>query len=95
MAVCSLAISVTTRYSSPETAPASLVKASRCGSSLEPLRQRLTDDAANWIPPVIVSSPLEEPASYPPVAAEKPAVADPSFASLLYYRPPPFSDFLR
>jgi hypothetical protein len=92
MAVCSLAVSVTTRYCSPETAPSSAVKA-RCGSSPERGRQRLTDDAANWIPPVIVSSPLEEPASYPPVAAEKPAVADPSFASLLYYRPPPFSDF--
>jgi hypothetical protein len=94
MAVCSLAISVATRYSSPETAPATSAKASRCSSLQEHGRQRLTKDAADWIPPVIVSWALEKPASYPPVVAEKPAAANPSFASVLFYRPPPFSDFL-
>ena len=94
MAVCSLAVSVATRYSSPETAPASTVKASRCYSSQEHGRQRLTKDAANWVPPVIVAWLLQEPASYPQITVETPAVANPSFASVLYYRPPPFADFL-
>src|SRR5215469_7766796 len=72
MAVCSLAVSVATRYSSPETAPASRVAASRCHSSEDPGRQRLTKDAADWIPPVIISWLMQEPASYPDVAPERP-----------------------
>jgi hypothetical protein len=95
MAVCSLAIRVATRYSSPETAPASTVKASRCDSSQEQRgRQRLTKDAENWIPPIIVTSALPEPASHLHIVTDGPAIANPSFASVLYYRPPPFSDLL-
>ena len=93
MAVCALTIRVATRYGSPETSPATGVKISRCYSAPEHGRQRLTKDGENWAPPLIVSSPLQQPASYSQLAVEAPAVANPSFASVLYYRPPPFADF--
>jgi hypothetical protein len=94
MAVCSLAISVTTRYSSAEAAPCSPVKASSSSFTQEHARQRLTKDAADWTPPVIVSSTLQEPASYAVVVPEKPAIANSSLGSVIYYRPPPSADFL-
>lgn len=88
-AVCSLAISVATRYSSPETVPTSTVKTSRAHSLQEQGRQRLTKDATNWMPPVIVSIVLHQPAPQRRVASDGPVVSRLVFASSLYYRPPP------
>jgi len=88
MAVCSLAISVATRYGSTECAPAA-AKVSRIHAVQEHGRQRLTKDAANWMPPVIVSAVLQEPASYTPGTCDGPALPDPSFATRPCYRPPP------
>ena len=90
-AVFALAVSVTTRYSSAATAPTSAVKTSHSYSAQPPGRQRLTKDAANWVPPTIGSVPLQVPARPARVPSIRSAIPNPSFASILFYRPPPIS----
>ena len=91
IAIFALAISLATRYGSAEAASTSAVKTSHSYSSQPPGRQRLTKDAANWVPPTIDWVPLQaaaRPARIPFVGS---AIPNPSFASILYYRPPPIS----
>lgn len=93
-AIFALAISLTTRYGSAEGASASAVKTSHSYSSQLPGRQRLTKDAANWVPPTIDCVPLQAPARPVRIPSVGCAIPNLSFASILYYRPPPiFSSF--
>lgn len=89
LAVCSLTISVATRYSSPETAPTPASKSVQKQVSEEPGRPRLTTNAATWMPPLVVSTVLYVPAPHRRVTVTSPAIPNPSFVSSLYYRPPP------
>ena len=93
-ATLALAISLATRYSSAGSAPTSAVKSSHSYSSQPPGRQRLTKDAANWVPPTIDSVALQAPARPARVPSIGSAIPNPSFASSLYYRPPPISPSL-
>jgi len=88
LAVGSLTINVATRYSYAGTASAQSVKVSGVHATEEHGRQRLTKDAAHWIPPVVVSSALK-PASSPHLVADEATPPQVPFASSLYYRPPP------
>ncbi len=93
-AIFALAISLTTRYGSAQSTSTSAVKTSHSCSSQPPCRQRLTKDAANWIPPTIDCVPLQTPARPARVPSIGSAIPNRSFASILYYRPPPiFSSF--
>lgn len=89
IAVFALAVSVATRYGSSEVVSTSAVKTSHSYSSQPPGRQRLTKDAANWVPPAIDCVPLQAPAPPARVPSVGSAIPNPSFASALYYRPPP------
>jgi hypothetical protein len=88
-AIFALAISVATRYGSAQGASTSAVKTSHSYSSQLPGRQRLTKDAANWIPPTIDCVALQAPARPARVPSVGSAIPNPSFASSLYDRPPP------
>jgi hypothetical protein len=93
-AIFALTISVATRYGSAEGASTSAVKTSHNYSSQPPGRQRLTKDAANWVPPTIDCVALQAPARPARIPSVGSAIPNPSFASSLYYRPPPiFSSF--
>jgi hypothetical protein len=91
LAVCSLTISVATRYSSPETVSNPVTKTLQKQSSEEPGRQRLTKNAATWMPPIVVSAVFYIPCQHPKVVSAGRQVPNPAFVSSLYYRPPPSS----
>ena len=90
-AIFALAISVATRYSSAGSASTSAVKSSHRYSSQPPGRQRLTKDAANWVPPTLSWVFLQAPARPSRIPSVGSPIPNPSFASSLYYRPPPIS----
>lgn len=90
-AIFALTISLTTRYGSAADPSTSVVKASHSFSLQPPGRQRLTNDAAIWVPPVIDCAPLHAPARPARMSSVGSAIPNPSFASIPYYRPPPLS----
>jgi hypothetical protein len=89
LAVASLAVSVATRYCSPESSSAYSSSTLHKHSSPEPSRQRLTKSAANWIPPVVRTVALEPPTSYPRIAPAGPPMPRVLLELSLYNRPPP------
>jgi hypothetical protein len=90
-AIFALTISVATRYGSAEGPSTSTVKASHRFSLQPQARQRLTKDAANWVPPTVDCVSWHAPARPARVASVGSAIPNPSFASIPYYRPPPVS----
>jgi len=93
-AVCSLTISVATRYHSYPSACKNTDTAVQKHASPEPKRQRLIKDASAWTPPVICPVVFQAPRSYPRVAPAGPPIPSLLFEENLYNRPPPFPAFL-
>jgi len=94
LAVCALTVSVATRYCSPESSSTYRVSTAHRHHSQETTRQRLTKDAAIWIPELICSAVLLAPPSYPRTASVEPPILTTSFEKSLYNRPPPSLPFL-
>ncbi len=94
LAMCALTVSVATRYCSPRNSSVSAIKTLHQHSSPETARQRLTKDAADWMPPFIHSVLFQAPASYPPIAHDGPPTLTLVFEKSLYNRPPPRSTSL-
>src|ERR1017187_4210773 len=88
MAVTSLAVSVATRYCSPQPSSFS-TRTLHKHLSPEQSRQRLTKNAANWIPQVVRSGVLQAPTSYPRIAPAGPPIPSVLLETSLYNRPPP------
>jgi hypothetical protein len=89
--VCSLAVSLTTRYTSPIAVPSSTVKAVQPHIPADAKRQRMARDAGDWVPPVCQVDALCVPSVYA-VMAPLTAPAPRLFSHLsLYNRPPPSS----
>src|SRR5580658_4578554 len=93
LAVCSLTINVTTRYCSTESALASASGLHKY-SSPEASRQRLTKDAATWIPPVVRALVLPASSFSLQVAPASPPLPALLLEISLHNRPPPSSAFL-
>jgi len=93
VAVCSLTLSVATRYSAPLAAFSTGVRVVQTHTSPEASRQRLNKDAAKWIPPVVCIGVLQAPTSYPRVAPAAPPIRTLLLEENLYRRPPPSSQF--
>ncbi len=89
LAVCSLTISVATRYCSPEGIATYASKTLHKHSPIEKALQRLNKEAANWIPPVVHTVVLHAPSSYPRIAPSGPPMPTVLFDESLYNRPPP------
>lgn len=94
IAVCSLAISVATRYCAPEYASAVKTTVTHRRASSEPGRQRLTKSTANWLPPVVQDEALESPTEYQSVTPVQPPAVISFLGPSLSNRPPPFSSSL-
>ena len=88
LAVCSLAVSVATRYSSSRSISSQAVKTVRTHTSPEATRQRLTK-IATWTPPVFSDSVLQVPSFYPRMAPAGPPAPSLLLEESLFTRPPP------
>ena len=89
IAVCTLTLSVATRYGFCGNTANESVTTIQNHESWTPGLQRLLDNAATWIPPVVGSAIFEDPDSYPHVAPSGPTVSSVSLEKNLYNRPPP------
>jgi len=89
LAVCSLAVSVATRYTSAPAGPDSATTSVRNHVAPEPGRQRLLQNAATWIPPVICPVVFQVPLSYSRVVPVGVRVPNLLLEENLYNRPPP------
>ena len=88
IAVCALTISVATRYGySPGPANETVVQKHH---SLPPGLQRLLNNAATWIPPVVEAAIFHELEQYSHVAPSDSPVSSAVLERQLYNRPPPF-----
>ena len=93
-AVCSLTVSVATRYSSSWNVSAPTVKTVQAHATPETKRQRLDKDAANWVPPLVCFDALRCPSSYRQTAPAEPPTQNVLLDENLFNRPPPSCEFL-
>ena len=93
-AVCSLTVSVATRYTCSRETSENRVASVHKHTSPDLGRQRLIKDAACWMPPVVRSVVLQAPSSYPNIAPAGPPMPSALLEESLYNRPPPSSGFL-
>jgi len=87
-AVTAVAVSVATRYCSPQ-ASSYAVKTLHKHSSPEQSRQRLNSSATNWMPQVLQAGILPAPPSYPRIPDLGPSLPSVLLEPSLYNRPPP------
>lgn len=90
IAVCSITVSVATRYCVPGKATDSKVTSVRNHLDTEPVRQRLLNNAASWMPPVVGSAILQQKKSIIRVVWIDPPAPGLLFEESLSNRPPPF-----
>src|SRR5579864_695308 len=92
LAVCTLTLSVATRYSvcPSATNQGQVVHNHQSWSGL----QRLLNNATTWIPPLVESAIFHDPKSYPHVVESRPRIVSVLLEKNLYNRPPPSAFFL-
>lgn len=88
-AICSLTVSLATRYTFPLEVSSHGVKNFQTNSAPDVKRQRLTKNAANWVPPVLKLWLTLTPTFNPSIALARPPVPSLFFEESLYNRPPP------
>jgi hypothetical protein len=92
IAVCSLTLSVATRFSTPSSDQSHIVK-SVDRRSAEPQRQHLDKDATRWVA-AVASFIIDEPiAIEPSLVPASPLLPQHTFSESLYNRPPPSPEF--
>ena len=89
LAVCSLTVSLASRYSFPVDSSSPAVKSIKVHRSPDTQRQRLDKKAANWVPPVFCLTDLEAPSFYPRIAPTWLPVMSLLLGNDLFNRPPP------
>jgi|SRR5271170_3165945 len=89
LAVCSLTMSLATRYGALWGDSSHAVRTVHTHGSLDAKRQRLTKNAATWLPPVFSFTVLEDPGFYPSISPAGPAAPTLLFEENLFNRPPP------
>jgi hypothetical protein len=89
LAVCSLTVSLATRYSFPVDSSSRVVKSIKVHASPDTQRQRLDKKAANWVPPVFCLAGLQAPSFCPRIAPAAAPVTTLLLGDNLYNRPPP------
>jgi len=94
LAVCSLTVSVATRYSSSFDPSSPTVKTVQTHTTPDAKRQRLAKNAATWVPPLVCFDVLRSPSSYSRIAPAEPPIRSFLLEENLYNRPPPYSAFL-
>ena len=89
LAVCSLAVSVATRYTAAPAHAGGATTTVEKHVAPEPGRQRLLQNAATWIPPVVCSVFFQVPLSYSRIVPAGPRIPTLLLEENLYNRPPP------
>ena len=89
LAVCALTVAVATRYDRCPATPDHKQTVVAIDQTWTPGLQRLLNNAATWIPPVITAVMLQEPESHPLVPQSAPMVSSVLLEKNLYNRPPP------
>jgi hypothetical protein len=87
--VCTLTVSVATRYVSSHSSSAATARTLQKATSAEPSRLRLIKGAASWAPPLLVSEVHQSPVYYPRSVAFGPSIPSIYLEDNLYNRPPP------
>ena len=93
LAVCTLTVSVATRYSICPNATnknQTVVEADKSWTGL----QRLLNNAATWMPPLVEAEIFHDPGCYPHVVESGPRILTVLLEENLYNRPPPSASFL-
>lgn len=93
VAVCTLTLSVATRYSGCRSSANQSVTTIQNHESWTPGLQRLLNNAATWMPPVVASAIFDDPGSYPHLVQSGPPVSSVLLEKNLCNRPPPTSLF--
>ena len=93
VAVCTLTLSVATRYSFCGNPGNESLTTIQSHQSWAPGLQRLLNNAASWMPPVVGSAIFQDPESYPHVEPSGPTVLTVLLEKNLYNRPPPTLPF--
>lgn len=89
LAVCALTVSVATRYGSAVVSDGTTPVVQK-HTSWEPTLQRLLNNAATWVPPVVESAVLQTPRYSPDVTPSNlPTFSNVLLESDLFNRPPP------
>jgi hypothetical protein len=89
LVVCSLTVSLATRYYFPVDSSSQAVKSIKVHKSPDAQRQRLDKKAANWVPPIFRLTELEAPSSSPRIAPTGLPVMSLLLGNDLFNRPPP------
>lgn len=89
LAVCTLTLSVTTRYGKSQAAPDRSQTVVAKVHSWTPGLQRLLNNASTWIPPVVIAAILQKPSYSPHISQPIPMVSGVLLEENLYNRPPP------
>ncbi len=89
LTVCSLTVSVATRYTFSRGLNESKAASARSHVSPELTRQRLLKNAATWMPPVVASEVVYECSAYPRIAPSGPPIPSLFYEESLFNRPPP------
>jgi len=90
VAVCTLTVSVATRYSLAPSTPNRTLAVQK-HHSWRPELQRLLDNAETWVPPFVDTAIFQDPGCYPLAAKSDPVVPSVLLERNLYNRPPPLS----
>jgi hypothetical protein len=89
VAVGSLTVSLATRYYCPWDASSNTVRTIQTHTAPDAKKQRLTKNAATWMPPVFSFAVLQVPSFCPGIAPVGPPVRSLVCDESLYNRPPP------
>jgi len=89
VAVCTLTISVATRYSSSQGPIDQTLTAVQKHHCLRPGLQRLLNNAATWMPPVVEAAIFHDPGHYRSIVPSDPPISSVLLERNLYNRPPP------
>lgn len=89
VAVCALTIYVATRYDQCVQASDQNHTIIANSQSWTPGLQRLLDNAATWIPPLVCAAIFDDRGYYPQVSQPAPRASSLLLETDLYYRPPP------
>ena len=92
IAICSLTLSVATRFWAPSTSQSHIVK-SIDQRPVDPKRQHLNKDATRWVASLVDFSMLAPAAIETRLAPTGPILPKHVFTDSLYNRPPPSSVF--
>jgi hypothetical protein len=87
--ICTLTISLATRYSSSQGPADETLTAVHQHHSLTPGIQRLLNNATTWVPPLVEAAIFDDPGHYPHIAPSDSPISSVLLERNLYNRPPP------